>query len=242
MASNNPFRQPVPKLRELLLETRLNLANEQGKDISSGHSIRVVATKDFLWLGGELSVPLAWLEIVEPAGSGLRFCWRNEIEGTREHIFLCARSMFSYNLKERDRIVSEVQKLTQNASSSIVASFLEAAKTPMCEKCSLPSARIYDYIVFIGFFMMWVKRPERKLLCEKHALRNLWMVVLVNAAFAILCVPSMVLVPIFNYSQSKRFRDQNLISTGSLYTILAVSCIPVVTVLSIVAYAIVKSM
>lgn len=241
MPSSNPFRQPLPNRKEILLKTRLNQANNLGKDTSSGHPTRVVASKDYLWLGSDFSIPLAWLELIEPVGPGFRLAWRNELEGKKEQIFLCARNMFTYNKKERDRIVSALQQLAKPAQAAPPVLLQSAPTASICEKCSLPNARVHDYVWFLSFFLMWLRKPDRKLLCDAHAKQWLYFVVIVNALVAYLGVPGLVIAPLTNYSQAKSFRDVKLISSAALWAMVAFSCLPLAAVLAIVAYAIVAA-
>jgi hypothetical protein len=237
---SNPFNQPMPK-QGILLKVKLWPAKPDGKDSSAGVTIKAVATHHTIWFGRELSVPLAWISEVSSEGPGIKVTWHNELTGASEVAFFCIRTMFGYNKKKTQALVSSLKNLVEEARSvGPMPSTAMASEDPRCQVCGDPADIQLDFTWIISILLYFSSRPDRRLLCRRHAKRRFIIGMVTNTVLASLGIPGMVLGPYFNYSQGKTGRHLGIISAPSHILFVVASLVPVTLVLGTVAFAIVK--
>jgi len=234
--NSNPFGQPLPK-QNVVFKARLWLANESGKDSSAG-DLRAVATRDYLWLGRDLSVPLAWIESVESVGPGFRIQWENKLESVREHGVFCVRTMFGYDKTRRDAVVAQLRELASSAASAGAPAQVRQSESELrCQVCAAPGAQQYDFRRILNVLFYWVSRPERVVLCSDHARGRLLRVLLGNSLFGTLGLPGAFFTPYVVFAEGNIGRERGLITTKAILLLTALATLPILALAALVVYA-----
>ena len=168
LAASNPFRKPLRR-KDVSFKTTVRGANEKGKDNDSGNT-DFALNDDYLWISYDFSIPLAWINSVRDLGPGFMVSWHNPIENVDEMAAFCVRTFFGYNRKRRDDIVRRVREAAQRAHKRpqpVVAA--TAATIPRCQSCGATSPHQYDFQWMFSVGHILYSKPDRRLLCPRHA-------------------------------------------------------------------------
>ena len=223
--TTNPFRQPLPKT-DIQVKTGVWLARPDGKD-SSGGKTKIVANSEYIWFGQDLSVPLAWVSDVSAVGPGFQVVWEDRTSGITEAAVFCIRTFFGYNRKVRDQLVSTLHELVSAARSVGAPQTIAAAEqASTCEVCGSTGASAYDFEWTINVLLYLIRKPDRRILCKKHATRRLRMVFLSNALFGSLGLPGLFMTPIFTLVQGRAAIRSNLVGVTEVLVFFLVSIVP----------------
>ncbi len=224
-AESNPFRQPLPRKKDVLFKERLWNATPEGKDASTG-DLKAVANHEYLWLGRSISIPLAWIREVTPTGPGLTIVWSNEIESELEGASFCIRSFFGYNKKKRDRFIETIADLADRAShADAPAAVQESENAPTCQVCGAQGKQ-YDFRRVINVLIYWAARKDRAVLCRAHARRRLHLNLLFNSLLGVWGLPGIFATPVTNVMESKQPRREGIISLAAVCGYFFLSCFP----------------
>jgi len=234
MTTTNPFRQPLRR-GEVDFRTSVYIANAKGKDVSNGSKLAFALNSEYLWIGSDFSVPLAWIEGAQPLGPGFVVIWQNQLNGRREQMALCARRLFGYNLKTRDELVMRVNNARRTAKSrpapSVVASSVASNR---CERCGAPNAQTQDYVYVVTFLLLFVTKPDRRVVCSHHArvlcvLNALFNLVLGSLGIAVIFAPFATL------TTTLRLKLMRVLSPGAAYATMFVAIVPWLLILGYIA-------
>lgn len=168
MPDANPFRRPLRR-KEVTFKTTVWQANAEGKDNSTGKT-DFALNDEYLWTSYDFSVPLAWITAVQTLGPGFLVAWKNPLDHTEEASAFCVRTMFGYNRKRRDQLVERVEQAVAQAKKRPAP--VAAATTvaiPRCQVCSATDSRLYDFEWMISVVALMLNKPDRRLLCLRHA-------------------------------------------------------------------------
>ncbi|MCA8914180.1 MAG: hypothetical protein KDB90_02120 [Planctomycetes bacterium] len=148
----------------------------------SEENLRVAVSYDYLWLNDNLSIPLATITDIETAGDRVvRITYYNALADKHEQVGLTAFSLLGK--VDQERVWALANALTDSrARAGKVEDFLASlasgagGRVPSCEKCGSAPAAVIDlaYVGSIGVMPIvgaYVRRPFRRLLCRRHAVR-----------------------------------------------------------------------
>ena len=167
-AASNPFRRHLRR-KDVSFKTTVRGANSEGKDNNSGNT-DFALNEDYLWISYDFSVPLAWITDVGDLGPGFMVGWSNPIERVEEAAAFCVRTFFGYNRKRRDDLVRRVREAAERAHQRPQPAIAAAAATiPRCQVCSATSPHQYDFEWMFSVGHLLLSKPDRRLLCPKHA-------------------------------------------------------------------------
>ncbi|MGV8039094.1 MAG: hypothetical protein AB2L07_03140 [Thermoanaerobaculaceae bacterium] len=233
--STNPFRQPVPK-SGVLLTAKLWTANHKGKDDSRA-SLQIMATSEYVWLGRDLSIPVAWLKGLEAVGPGFRLAWSNPIDQSEEHAFFCIRTFFGYNTQKRDELLARLGELAAASKANPVPPVVQqTAAVVQCEVCGSPLAEQYNLHWYINVLFYWVSRPDRKLLCRDCASSKVRLMLLSNSLLGSLGFPGAIVGPYTTWVAAQEARRVGLVSLPAGLLLTVMSAAPILAILLLVFY------
>jgi len=127
-------------------------------------------------------VPLAWIREVEPLGPGFVIAWDNPVENQLESAAFCVlKTGWGYNTKKRDDLVRLVREAVSKAEARPVPQKITAVEnTAACQVCGEINPRSFDFQWFTSFMVFSISKPDRRILCSRHAASRLRIVTLYN--------------------------------------------------------------
>jgi hypothetical protein len=237
MTTTNPFRQPLRR-GEVDFQTTVYPATAKGKDSSSGSKNTFAINNEYLWIASDFSVPLAWIEGAQPLGPGFVVTWKNQLNGQREHATLCARRLFGYNLKTRDELVIRVNDARRAAKNrpapSVVAS---AVASRNCERCGALNAQTHDFVYVVTFLLLFVSKPDRRVVCAHHARVLSALNALSNLVLGSLGI-AVIFSPLATLATTRRLKFMRVLSPGAAYATMFVAVVPYLLILAYIAWRI----
>ena len=182
MNTMNPFRQKLRR-KATTFRTRVWRANEKGKDEGAGKAT-LALSETFLWLDVDFSLPLAWVTEVARLGPGVQVTWENRIDGEEECAAFCIRTMFGYNEKRADELVTVLQQAVAAAAPTSASRFEAAPDSHRCEVCGAGGAVTHDFELMLSAIYYFVRREKRYVLCPRPARGRLVLFTLGNLILA----------------------------------------------------------
>jgi len=168
LAASNPFRRRLRR-KDVTFKTNVRGANAQGKDNNAGNT-DFALNDDYLWISYDFSIPLAWITHVGDMGPGFVVSWHNPIEDVEEAAAFCVRTFFGYNRKRRDELVRRVREAAERARNRPQPAVAAAAAAiPRCQVCGVTAPHQCDFEWMFSVGHLFFSKPDRRLLCPKHA-------------------------------------------------------------------------
>jgi len=225
----------------VITKARLWLAKENGKDASQGET-RLTVSQEYLWFGRDLSVPLAWVTQVDPVGPGFRIVWEDRVSGRPEGAVFCIRTMFGYNKKKRDQLVSQLQNLAQAATEQPKpVAVVQAETLTTCEKCNDMQTYVIDFDWIINVLVYWVRKPDRRILCLNHAAHRFRANLFFNAVLGTLGIPGIIVTPFLVFTAGRQPTKAGFVSPALLVLALLVSVIPALLLTTMIVLLILET-
>jgi len=203
----NPYRMPKPD-KDILFKGIFMPATAGGRyREGSIFPLFVRLTPDCLWLSRELSIPLrdiAGLELLLN-DRALRIDFHNRLEGRMESTCLCAMDLLGIGIYSTAK-VRALREAVERARAGNSAGPEGTAAPPRqpeptgCEACGDSHAAMVHMNRFTCFglyplvgIMAW--GPRRRLLCSKHARREVLTSIAGNALLGNLGFPGFLVTP-----------------------------------------------
>jgi hypothetical protein len=236
--TTNPFRQPLRR-GEVDFETTVYQADAKGKESSAGKTAFAI-NSEYLWIATDFSVPLAWIEGALPLGPGFVVTWQNQLNGQRERATLCARQLFGYNLKTRDELVMRVNTARRAAKNRPAPSVVtSAAVSRNCERCGALNAQTQDFIYVVTFLLLFVSKPDRRVVCAHHARILSALNALSNLVLGSLGI-AVFFAPLFTIGTTRRLRFMRVLSPGAAYATMFVAIVPYLLILGYIVRRVIR--
>jgi len=163
-----------------VFKTTVRIADERGKD--AGGNTDFAFGDEYLWISFDFSVPLAWIREVEPLGPGFEIVWENPIENREESAAFCIlRTGWGYNTKKRDELMQRVRDAVSKADARPMPQKIAVAEMRAgCQVCGEAQTRTFDFQWFTSFMVITISKPDRRVLCSRHAATRTRLVTLYN--------------------------------------------------------------
>jgi len=186
-------------------------------------------TPAYQWISRELSVPVPHIISAEPFRNNraLKIAFYNHIENRHEECFLCAMDLLGIGLYSTRKILALAEAIKEARNLPAQEAPLEATG---CETCGDQDAAMVHmlYVTSIGIYPVlglfhWQHR--RRLLCRRHATRQVMGGIARNALLGNLGFPGVLLTPIAIASSLWSLRKAHRAGWGAILmgTLLAVA-------------------
>ena len=219
------FRRPFPHFGTAVRLT-VYPADSSGNCIDSKGT--TLAVKDgIIWPANNLSLPLTWVENVSPVGPGFSLTWNNEITGKLEIIYYCIPTMFGYNTKIRDQHLEKLRELIRSARSCDPRPELSAASAiPTCDKCGTTDPMQIDSTRIYCLAHIFVRKSDRRLLCEFHARKHAHAVLISNAFLGSWGPQGIISTPLHVWHDGAVLSKKGVISMPLVITLTLIASVP----------------
>ncbi len=181
----NLLRQPKPT-RDAVLYTGRFYPGSEDASLDGSFGFSIVLGREYLWLSGELSVPL-WAirsaEIFEvgwfPKRRGLRIVYENPLSGQPESIVLLKLNALGFHRIEplqelRQELEAARAAASRSAATDVSGPVVSAAHlepVDACEVCGEKPAEYVSYTYLISLLVFSFRGADkRRMHCRKHNL------------------------------------------------------------------------